>query len=179
MHVASNKHSSDEGGGSNGNGPGRNGDRPWWKNIGTAIGLGGLVIACASLLLQKKLFNQLDNVDIAITKILQSECKHVKPNPFVERTLTFELKYRLDRDTKEGTSSSLLQTTLVCGPRGSGKSTLVANVLEGKTGIVPISYQGSSDDEFALAVLEALKVPCPQGVQPLSLVNEALVGIHD
>ena len=101
----------------------------------------------------------------------------MKPNPFVERTLTYELKCRLDRDTKEGTSSSLLQMTLVCGPRGSGKSTLVANVLEGKTGIVPISYQGSSDDEFALAVLEALKVPCPQGVQPLSLVNETLVGI--
>ena len=51
-------------------------------------------------------------------------------------------------------------TTVICGPRGCGKSTLISRCMCEGSAFVQIFYEGKSNDEFAITVLQSLNILC-------------------
>ena len=92
--------------------------------------------------------------------------------PYIDRTdLKLALEGELLADTEK---MSYLRTRIVCGPRGSGKSTLVCEVLQKEKGVVHLRVEGGTS-EFASAVLQAVGLPyCPTGIEPTELIHTAL-----
>ena len=75
-----------------------------------------------------------------------------------------------------------LQTIVVTGPRGSGKSTLVQRYLAGKGGVVRIvlnTQSSFSEEKFAENVMETIGVSYAQsGTNVMALLSVALRGLR-
>ena len=117
-------------------------------------------------MLQHKIFKKddiADNIDRVMEGILNAKLENQTIPYYIDRT---DLKLPLKRALLADTEKTSLTTRIVCGPRGSGKSTLVREVLQEEKGVVDLRIAGGTS-EFASAVLQTLGLPCPAGIQPV------------
>ena len=72
------------------------------------------------------------------------------------------------------------KTVMVCGPRGSGKTTAVREILEGKKGVVVATLSGESElgHKLARAITESLGLPTNEQVNYTDVVVNALKEIR-
>ena len=111
------------------------------------------------------------------TEILKSECSFPMPSKEVaieRKDLQQKLEKFLDLD---GYQPNPL-TRVVCGPRGSGKTAAVINLLKGRKGVVYVHIRESDDTYLAQQILRTLSVSVPQGTDPTCLLGAALQDIQ-
>lgn len=116
-----------------------------------------------------------------------------KIKPYIDRrTLESSIKMKLmdnfieadmpDAGKKPGASESVTgysPSFVICGPRGCGKSVIMANIVKDTTAVVPISYRGSTDKEFIEAVFQSLNINLPSNTKPETFLREVLLAVNE
>ena len=72
-----------------------------------------------------------------------------------------------------------VQTAVVCGPRGCGKSTLIGQSMCECSAVVRIFYAGKSNEDFANAVLRSLKITLPDNTNPMTFLLDVLTKLKE
>ena len=67
-----------------------------------------------------------------------------------------------------------IPTTIICGPRGCGKSTLINESMQKRSAVVKIFYEGENSEDFAIAVLRSLRITLPDNTDPVTFLLEVL-----
>ena len=124
---------------------------------------------------------------LAVNAILESKYeKHLSEiYPYIDReTLESNIKMQLtkklieadkpDAGNKQDKRPGYIPSILICGPRGCGKSVVMANILKDRAAVVPITYDGSTDKEFAEAVFRSLSINLPSSTDPKSFLIQVL-----
>ena len=141
----------------------------WIGIVGTLLALapssGELLIHVRDHLEKRKVSSHKKK---AITAIVNSRQQKKDVCYYVERlNLRNELMICLGKKSKsELEEGKYISTAVICGPRGSGKSTLAADIFDDVPSVVRVSYNGSSIDEFALALFRSLNLQCPNTMSP-------------
>ena len=158
---------------SSGNGSHSNGS--WWmRNKAYVIPGIGLLI---SFLIHQETSTYLSKLKIR-RKILKSQCSFQLPSDMaIERKeLQEELKTFLDLDKYQPKPL----TRIVCGPRGSGKSAAVINLLKGRKGVVHVHIRDNDDiGDLVKQVLRSLSLPVPDNTDKACLLEGALQDIQE
>ena len=110
----------------------------------------------------------------AMTAILNSKYeKNVSGiNPYIERTKVESQVKMLLYDVEE--DPSFIATKIVCGPRGCGKSMLIAHILKDESAVVPVFFKGKDDNDFAMAVFQSLKITLPTNSDAVTFLRDVL-----
>ena len=131
----------------------------------------------------------------AMTAIVQSRCERIDPENYVNRAeLRDRLKMTLleeklcqksdhDQCNKVKIESKLesryVPTMIVCGPRGCGKSTIVAEIFSEEPAVIKLLYNGVCQNDLAKAIFGLLRVVCPESIEPSNFLEIVLKSVQD
>ena len=139
--------------------------------LGGLGGLGGLA-AVGTYLLESPYISEI----LIRKKIDKSQCSFQEPfKVAIERKeLQEELKEFLDLDRYQPNPV----TRTVCGPRGSGKTAAVINILKkrNRKGVVYVHIRDGDDTDLAKQIHRALSVYVPKETDPTCLLGTVLQG---
>ena len=112
-------------------------------------------------------------VNTAAEALVKSRYAPTAIDYYVDRLeIRNQLKEKLnDRITK---GEGFLETQIVCGPRGAGKSTLVAEACHSVPSVVCVHFKGDTMNDFALALMSSLNVRCPPEMVPEVFMKSVL-----
>ena len=151
----------------------------WIAVVGAVAIIGILVVDGGGIVIQFKELSEKRTISRnkcrAVAAILSSRyrCMHDVIDHYVDRV---EVRKRLMKALSR--ESKFVSTMIVCGPRGSGKSTLVAEIFDKIPAVVKLSYNGNSEDEFANAIFGSLEILCPITMPPTSFLMAVLKEIR-
>lgn len=155
----------------------------------TAVGL--LLVGVGGFWIQLREFVENQSISYhtrkAVRAVCESRCEKRDTDNYVDRVeLRNRLKMTLIRKSDHDHSNKVkkiesryVPTMIVCGPRGCGKSTLVAEIFGEEPAVINLSYNGISEDDFANAIFSSLQVKCPGGIRPSIFLEIVLKDVRD